>query len=621
MQKTSEYVKIKNKLRKNISSLSWKINSTGEMIMKNVWQKIVKFFVEHAWAKWVAIAVAAVVVGGATAGIALGGKTPSSSNSSSSSSSGNQHTHVYNQEVAESKYLQADATCTSPATYYKSCVCGEKGTEAFTYGEALEHPYSDEWTNNTTYHWHAATCGCDAAKDKAVHTLDATNTCTACSYVMQEATDGVEYTLSEDGTYAYVSDCTADVSHVDIAAIYQGVPVTVLGDSAFRKCYHLHTITLPDGITLIDTQAFRQCSNLESIVLPEGVTTIADGAFADCGGLNSITIPSSLTSIGEDAFQHCNFLVDIYITDLSAWCKIEGLVSLTDSSTSRYNHLYLNNQLITNLVIPSDVTNISRFAFNKCADITSVTIHDNVTEIGEFAFAYCTFLADVSLPAKLTTIERATFKWCNSLTTVTLPASVTTISEEAFRECSFLKTVVLPANLQHIGKNAFRLCSYLTDLVLPETVTYIGGDAFRGCSSLTYSEYANSAYLGSASNPYMLLLYVTDTQLQTYTIHEQTRFINAYAFENCSNLTSITIPDNVALLDDFTFHNFSSLQSIVIPKSVTSIGISLFNFCTNLTSITFKGTVAEWNAIQKGSSWNNNVPATQVVCEDGSVAI
>jgi len=46
--------------------------------------------------------------------------------------------HTYNQKVTTDTYKAADATYSSPATYYYSCVCGAKGTETFTYGSALE---------------------------------------------------------------------------------------------------------------------------------------------------------------------------------------------------------------------------------------------------------------------------------------------------------------------------------------------------------------------------------------------------------------------------------------------------------------------------------------------------
>ncbi|MBQ3506591.1 MAG: leucine-rich repeat protein [Clostridia bacterium] len=65
----------------------------------------------------------------------------------------------------------------------------------------------------------------------------------------------------------------------------------------------------------------------------------------------------------------------------------------------------------------------------------------------------------------------------------------------------------------------------------------------------------------------------------------------------------------------------SNIVSVVIPDSITLIRYSAFSNCYNLTSITFTGTVAEWNAIEKGSNWNYNVPATKVVCSDGEVAL
>lgn len=50
--------------------------------------------------------------------------------------------HVYNQEVESSEYLATPATCMTPARYYKSCICGAKGTEAFAAtGSHLGHAY------------------------------------------------------------------------------------------------------------------------------------------------------------------------------------------------------------------------------------------------------------------------------------------------------------------------------------------------------------------------------------------------------------------------------------------------------------------------------------------------
>ena len=42
--------------------------------------------------------------------------------------------HTFDKEVVESKYLKTEATATTKAVYYKSCICGEKGTETFESG-------------------------------------------------------------------------------------------------------------------------------------------------------------------------------------------------------------------------------------------------------------------------------------------------------------------------------------------------------------------------------------------------------------------------------------------------------------------------------------------------------
>ena len=51
--------------------------------------------------------------------------------------------------------------------------------------------------------------------------------------------------------------------------------------------------------------AFRGCYTLESIEIPDGVTSIGHDAFAACFGLNSITIPGCVTRIEKNAFFGC----------------------------------------------------------------------------------------------------------------------------------------------------------------------------------------------------------------------------------------------------------------------------------------------------------------------------
>ena len=63
----------------------------------------------------------------------------------------------------------------------------------------------------------------------------------------------------------------------------------------------------------------------------------------------------------------------------------------------------------------------------------------------------------------------------------------------------------------------------------------------------------------------------------------------------------------------------SGLTSVTIPNSVTSIGKYAFLGCTGLTSITFEGTMAQWNEIQKADGWNNNTGSYIIHCTDGDI--
>ena len=153
-----------------------------------------------------------------------------------------------------------------------------------------------------------------------------------------------------------------------------------------------------------------------------------------------------------------------------------------------------------------------------------------------------------------------------------------------------LTGVFIPDGVTSIGARAFENCARLTSVTIPDSVTSIGDYAFQYCTSLTNITMPNVTSIGME------------------------------AFYLCENLTSITMP-SVTSIGGNAFCYCTSLTSITIPDSVTSIGNYAFQNCASLTSITFEGTIAQWNAIEKNYSWKYNVPATQVVCSNGTVAL
>lgn len=97
--------------------------------------------------------------------------------------------HTYTENVAD-EYLKDAASCTDKAVYYVSCsVCGNKGTDTFESGVAQGHAYQSEWSSDSEKHWHECSV-CGDKKDFTVHTPGAEATehtaqkCTVCDYVI-----------------------------------------------------------------------------------------------------------------------------------------------------------------------------------------------------------------------------------------------------------------------------------------------------------------------------------------------------------------------------------------------------------------------------------------------------
>lgn len=383
--------------------------------------------------------------------------------------------------------------------------------------------------------------------------------------------EGLEFTAG-DGDYYIVSGVgNCSDSNIVIPNTYNNLPVTEIGascfaycnsiasviipdnitrigDSAFERCTRLTDISIPDGVTEIGSDAFNHCTsltavklpnnlteisdylffwctNLECVEIPDGVTSIGERAFFNCIKLNSVSIPASVKQFGGAAFGADNDMGDIaqlnvYITDLSAWCTIEfcdpywGNV-IGSAFCNPYN-LYYNDELLTDLFIPNDVTRINEEAFHNCISITSVKISDSVTSMGYDAFAECPYLARVYIGKALATFEgwaqggdiEVLFPDCDRLAAFIVDTENPNFSSD---EKGLLynknKTVLLcvpaaiestlriPDGVEKIHYSAFDGCKKLAGIVLPKSLKLVMESAFCDCNVL-----ANVYFEGTQSD-------------------------------------------------------------------------------------------------------------------------
>lgn len=366
-----------------------------------------------------------------------------------------------------------------------------------------------------------------------------------------------------------------------------------------------------DGTYAVEIGRAKYLSKIEIPATYNGKAVTEVGKFADSTGnkfLKEIVIPCSVTSISSSAFENCSSLTGVYIADIAAWCNISFGDELANPLYYAGN-LYLNGELITNLVIPNGVTSIGENAFCKCTSLASITIPKSVTSIGSSAFEDCSRLTSVYI----TDIDA----WCNIsfgnapanpltggtlylngelITALVIPNSVTSIKEYAFWSCSSLVSITIPISVTSIESDAFN-CPKLVEVINNSTLNITAGSNDNGNIGL----YANVIHQGESKiinkDGYLFYTYGgvnyllgyagSDTELILPEKYNNENYeIYRSSFQSCSNVTRIIIPNSVTSIGYHAFTYCYNLTSVTIGNSVTAIYDSAFAYCYSLTNVT-----------------------------------
>lgn len=400
-----------------------------------------------------------------------------------------------------------------------------------------------------------------------------------------------------------------------LASVDLGEGLTALGIYVFNGCTSLKSLAIPGSVKTIQDRTFSGNTSIENIVLEKGIEKIGYSAFAYCSSLTSITTPDTVTCIGLRAFDGCNKLKDVYVTDIAAWCETHfcnvdgysGMVGGGDTGNYTSNplyyaeNLYLNGELVTELVIPEGVSTISSIAFYNYDKLTSVELGENFKSCGYGVFSQCDNLKTVYWNAanandffekeynrfdcgKYEGCSRGSAH-CNDSTSCgwygSFKYGVDNNNAAVFSGSGsnngginfvFGDTVErIPAYLTSIGGASIKSVS------IGKNVTKIGKDAFINSANLKevsikdVAQICNMVYEGSTdldinyeANP----VYYADT-----------------LYLNGELLTDLVIPEGITQIIDYAFYGIRNIETVSIPGTVVAMGENSFRGCNNITEM------------------------------------
>ncbi|MBO4362225.1 MAG: leucine-rich repeat domain-containing protein [Paludibacteraceae bacterium] len=157
-----------------------------------------------------------------------------------------------------------------------------------------------------------------------------------------------------------------------------GVANTEFADEAFKDCYSLQVLVLPEGLQKVGYMMVAGCKNLQAIDIPASVEEIEQSAFEDCRSIKSITFGG--TSSG---------------------------------APGRFNAPAASSQL----------KKIGNWAFYNAHELQHLDIPEGVEEIGDGAFYGCTYLEDLVLPASVRAIGDNCFALCSKLAKIVVSST------------------------------------------------------------------------------------------------------------------------------------------------------------------------------------------------------
>ena len=460
---------------------------------------------------------------------------------------------------------------------------------------------------------------------------------------------------TESGEYKYVTVAANGCDSTEVLLL------TIISSdedepNSPNKIYYTSSdgnIVTPNAIDVFGANIISNTyENGQGVITFDGpVTMIGDSAFCNCKSLTSITIPNSVKHFGFMAFAWCSNTLKKtnFIGDIADWCDIT-FGEFYANPIELSSNFYINDQEVTELVIPNTVDSIHANAFRWCRSFRTITIPSSVTFIGKGAFEYSSNVQSIFIPKSVKCIQQEAFAGgvnlqsiiveegnpvydsrdnCNAIietesntliagcSITNIPKSVTHIGAYAFSYQNLLTSIKVPTAIISIGDHAYYSCLFANSVYIPKSVQSIGHWAFMGCYSLNSIEVeeGNTIY-DSRNNCNAIIESATNSLIvacQNTIIPEGVTNIGGMAFWNCSNsyyskpLTSIALPSTIKNIEPDAFMSCYALDTIycyaITPPTTNQYSFDNYNAtlyvpCQSLEAYKSHEVWGQFNTIQ-----------------------
>lgn len=372
--------------------------------------------------------------------------------------------------------------------------------------------------------------------------------------------------------------CAFEIWNPSTVSITLGKNVTTMGNNVFDGCTGTLILTGNIPSNSSSGSGWIYGADFSEIIIGDEVETIPDYAFYSYSlpQLTKITIGKGVKSIGKNVVH--STLSEVNVKDLSAYCHIDFKDAILNDAK-----LYVNDQEITELVIPDSVNEIPSYAFAGCSNLQFISIPKSVTSIGDYAFEDCNSLINVNQAESVRTIGVRAFSNCSNLCYMPVTSNLTSIGDYAFYNDSKLSLSASPDKVKTVGRYAFYLCKDLGYSLNLRSATSIGKYAFYGCSQMAEVLLGGDLTRIEAST-------FCSTALKSITLPNSLQYIGESAFAS-SKLESVTIPASVTYIDCYAFESNKNLSAVYcMPSTPPDVGTdyddgdrywSAFNGCAS----------------------------------------